>query len=130
MKKYLKFIVFLSFFLAIFLSFGNSFVKAVETPPPPTSGDGAGVIKLPSKPPGIPDVSVDGVVNTAIKLIFVVGQVAFVLVLLISGVMLITSAGNEQNVEKAKKGITFAVIGIVVLFSAWGMASFIVNQLK
>jgi amino acid transporter len=131
----MKKIVLLTLTLCIVASFAYfaqfNTVLAQSTPDDNTpTEEGSGGIKLPPKPPGIPDVSVSSLVSTVIRIMFAVGQVAFVIVLLSGGVMFITSSGNEQQVEKAKKAITFAIVGIIVLFSAWGIASFIVQQLN
>lgn len=84
---------------------------------------------LPKKPDKLPNVKIETVVKTATGLIFSVGEIAFVIVLLIGGVMFITSAGNEQQAEKAKKLLLYAIIGIVILTSAWGIAEFILGKL-
>lgn len=47
-----------------------------------------------------------------------------VLYIVISGFKYITSAGNEENMEKAKKQITYAVIGLVLI----GIAEFAVKD--
>lgn len=102
---------------------------STETSAASGGGSGGSAITLPENP-GLPVINVDNLIKQAIQIIFAVGQVSFVIVLLIGGVMFITSAGNEQQAEKAKKLILYAVIGIVVLFSAWGIADFIINKLK
>lgn len=85
---------------------------------------------LPEKPAKLPNVSVTGLVNRIIQIIFAVGQIAFVIVFLIGGVMFITSVGNEQQAERSKKLLLYAIIGMVVLFAAWGIAEFIIGQLS
>ncbi len=42
-----------------------------------------------------------------------------VLILIINGVKYITSRGNEEQVESAKAGITYAVVGIVIALFAY-----------
>lgn len=85
---------------------------------------------LPEKPAKLPDVDVTALVNRIIQIIFAVGQIAFVIVFLIGGVMFITSVGNEQQAERSKKLLLYAIIGMVVLFAAWGIAEFIIGQLS
>lgn len=50
------------------------------------------------------------VMNWLLGLIGVLGVIAFV----ISGIMYLTSAGDEGQAEKAKSVMTFAIIGLVV----------------
>lgn len=87
-------------------------------------------IITPTKPENLPDISMDKLVVEIVRLIMGIGQIAFVIVLLYGGVLLITSAGNQEQAEKAKKLMTYAVLGVIVLFSAWAIASYILSKLK
>ncbi|MBI5037807.1 MAG: hypothetical protein HZC01_03860 [Candidatus Kerfeldbacteria bacterium] len=57
----------------------------------------------------------------------VLGLVAVIMVL-IGGVMWMTSAGNEEKVRKAKEILRAAVIGLVVILLSWALVSFVINQ--
>lgn len=61
------------------------------------------------------------VLNTAY---FIAGAVA-VVVIIISGFNFVTSSGNAQKVAKARTGILYAVIGLVVIIFASVITSFI-----
>lgn len=52
-----------------------------------------------------------------------------VVIILIGGFKWMTAAGNEDKVGEAKKIITAGVIGLVIILAAWGIASFVLNQL-
>ncbi len=95
-----------------------------------SGGESAPTSILPDKPASLPDVELESVINKAIQIIFAVGQISFVIMLLVGGVMFITSAGNEQQAEKAKKLLLYAILGIVVLFAAWAIATFVIGQLS
>lgn len=41
-----------------------------------------------------------------------------------------TAGGNEEKVEKAKKIITAAVIGLVIILVAWAIVIFALNVLQ
>lgn len=62
-------------------------------------------------------------------LLLLVGVVA-VLFIIIGGFQYITSAGNPENVSKAKNTILYAVIGIIVTLLAYGIVRFIVDALS
>lgn len=49
--------------------------------------------------------------------------------MIIGGVMWMTASGNEQHVEKAKSLITNAVIGMIIVFSAYAITYFVTNTL-
>ena len=56
------------------------------------------------------------------------GIIAIVLILY-AGFIWMTAAGNEEKVEQAKKIITAAVIGLVIIFVSYALANFVVTQL-
>lgn len=60
-------------------------------------------------------------IPSLIGLIFVGGAIIFFFMLLISGIQWITSGGDKAAVEGAKGRLTQALIGIVVLFSAFAI---------
>ncbi len=56
------------------------------------------------------------------------GTIAVILVIY-AGFMWMTSNGNEDKVTKAKNILKAAVIGLVIILSAFAITSFIINQL-
>lgn len=52
------------------------------------------------------------------------------LMILISGFLFMTSAGNPQKIEKAKTALLYAVIGMVVGGSAAAIANMVVAWMK
>lgn len=58
----------------------------------------------------------------------VVGFVAIILIV-VSGLNMITSAGNAEGVASARKRLTGAVIGVALASLAWIIASYVINQL-
>ena len=59
----------------------------------------------------------------------VLGLMTLVAVVLIiyGGFVWLTAAGNEENVEKAKRIISAAVIGLIVILLAWAIVIFVAN---
>ncbi len=47
-----------------------------------------------------------------------------------AGFLWMTSAGEEEKVSKAKKLLTGAVIGLVIILSSWLLATFLINKLS
>lgn len=73
-----------------------------------------------SKPPGaLSDIS--KILSAGISLILIVaGLVAFVY-LLLGGIKWITSGGDKGQLEAARNQIIQALIGLIVVFAAWGI---------
>ncbi len=55
--------------------------------------------------------------------------VAFVILFIVGGLQYLTSAGNEEASTKAKKLLLDAVIGIVIVVSAWAIANWVLSGL-
>ena len=93
--------------------FGTEFVEGDGT------SDG---IRLGSRDPR---TMAAGIINTVLTLL---GVVAVVIVLL-GGFKWMTAAGNEEKVGEAKKLLGAGIIGLVIILAAWGIATFILDQL-
>jgi hypothetical protein len=52
-----------------------------------------------------------------------------VIIILLGGFKWMTAAGNEESVEEAKKILIAGVIGLVIILAAWGIASFVIDQM-
>lgn len=69
-------------------------------------------------------------IQTILSIIFtVIGSLA-VLVLIISGISYMTSGGDAQKVTRAKDGILYALVGIVVAASAEAIVAFVLARVK
>ena len=55
--------------------------------------------------------------------------VIFLILMIAGGLMWMTAGGNEQRVDKAKSLITNAVIGMIIVFSAYAITYFVTNTL-
>ncbi|MBI5412250.1 hypothetical protein HZA43_03700 [Candidatus Peregrinibacteria bacterium] len=49
--------------------------------------------------------------------------------LIYAGVLMVTSGGNEEQVTKGRKVITYAIIGIVIIVLAYTIVQFVTNLL-
>lgn len=55
--------------------------------------------------------------------------IIFLILMIVGGVMWMTASGNEERVTKAKSLITNAVIGMVIVFSAYAITYFVTETL-
>lgn len=69
------------------------------------------------------------VIANAAKVITLIAAFIAVIMIVVSGLNMITSAGNSESVASARKRLTGAVVGLVVASLAWVLASFVVNQI-
>lgn len=50
-----------------------------------------------------------------------------VLFIIISGLQMVTSAGNKDRYEAAKKTLTYAVLGLIIIVLAYAIVKFTIN---
>ena len=55
--------------------------------------------------------------------------IVFLVLIIYGGFVWMTSAGNEAKVLKAKKVLTNAVIGLIIIMSAYAITSFVFSAL-
>ena len=72
-----------------------------------------------------PRVVMAGIINTALGFL---GIIAVVMILL-GGFKYMTAAGAEEKIKDAKKIIIAGIIGLVIILSAFGIASFVISNL-
>lgn len=70
-------------------------------------------------------LSLGGMVSGFISLILILAGVAFFFILVIGGVKWILSGGDKAHTEGARNQITAALVGLVIVFSAWAIAGLI-----
>jgi len=107
-------IVFLTLVLAsLFLIVASPALAALDPIPNPAPG------KL------VDDVDFDDLVKRAINWgLYAAGSIA-VIFLIVGGFQYVASRGNEEQMEKAKKTITAAIIGIVIIVMAFAIVSIV-----
>lgn len=82
-----------------------------------------------NNPLGANVTSPDDIVSNVIKVFLgIVGAIAL-LIIIYGGFELLISAGNQEKVDKGKKALTWAVIGLVVVFGSYGITTAIFNAI-
>lgn len=72
-----------------------------------------------------PRETVAAIINVALGFLGIVA----VVIILMGGFTWMTAAGNEENVDKAKKLIFAGVVGLAIILSAYAIASFVLREL-
>ena len=70
----------------------------------------------------------EGIMSVVNVMLGFLGILAIIIILW-GGFRWLTSGGNEEKVGEAKKIITAGIIGLVIIFTAYAIASFVVTQL-
>lgn len=58
----------------------------------------------------------------------IIGALAF-LMIVISGFRYVLSAGNADRAKRAREGVVYALVGLVIALSAWAIVGFVVTNL-
>lgn len=69
-------------------------------------------------------------IGTIIKIILGLLGVLFLVLTIYSGFLWMTAGGNEKQLDRAKKMLINAVVGIVIILFSFGITSFIINALQ
>lgn len=69
--------------------------------------------------------SVSDIVGTVITTVLSLLGVIFLVLTVYGGYLWMTDAGNSEQVEKAKKIITAAVIGLIIVVAAYAITAFV-----
>ncbi|OGY45213.1 MAG: hypothetical protein A2744_00650 [Candidatus Buchananbacteria bacterium RIFCSPHIGHO2_01_FULL_44_11] len=113
-------------------------IAAEEDDKNPASPSLAGDINQQLQPVGdvygqtgtISESSLAETVAEIIKAVLALLGIIFIALMVYAGFMWMTSAGNEDRVEKAKKTIVAAVIGTVIIICAYIITAFVINSLQ
>jgi hypothetical protein len=84
----------------------------------------------PTAPPGAPApqdirVVVARLIQTAMSLLGIIA----VIIVLYGGFTWMTAGGNEERIGKAKQILTAGIIGLIIVASAYGIATFVITSL-
>jgi hypothetical protein len=67
------------------------------------------------------NISIGGIVSAGVTLILIIAALVSFVFLIIGGIRWMTSAGDKEGTSKAQSTITSALIGLVIVFSAWAI---------
>jgi len=73
----------------------------------------------------LPKISIDSLLKDIIKIIIALAWILLVIMLMISGVIFITSHGDEERVNLAKKIAKYAIMGAILILFIYAIAEFI-----
>lgn len=76
-------------------------------------------------PQSIPEI-IGALIGVFLSLIGII----FLVLIIYGGFLWMTSAGNEQKVYKAKKVLTQAFIGLLIVLSAYSITQFVFTSLQ
>jgi len=116
MSKKFKFI--LPFFLILVAGLASNFALAADF----GLNEVSNTVNLGQ---GDPRVMIGRVIQIALTFL---GVIALIL-MIYAGFLWMTSSGEEEKISQAKRILRNALIGLIIIMSAWGIATFVLNKL-
>ena len=89
----------------------------------------AGAITAPTQT-GLPSGSIAGSISSIIKTLATFIGGLSVLMIVISGIMYMSSGGDSSKVETAKNMLIYSIVGLVVALLAWVIVSATITAIK
>lgn len=80
--------------------------------------------------PNNPDPDVKNIIGTITETLFLVLAVVSVFVIIYAGFTMMTSAGDPGKVQKGKKTLIGAVIGLIISVIAYGLVKWVVDSIS
>lgn len=74
--------------------------------------------------------SVPELITSIIRVLFALISIAAIVIIIISGFRMVLASGNEEQLTKAKKAITWAIIGLIVSLLSFSIVSIIQNLIS
>lgn len=77
---------------------------------------------------GVPQVGPDKVLSGVLNTVYFVAGITAVIVIIICGILYSISQGDAAKTKRAKDGILYSVVGLVVIMMAFVITNFIIGR--
>ncbi len=80
-----------------------------------------------SGPPGLSVTNIGGLIGNVIPIVLGLTGFALLLMIISAGLTLMTSAGDAKKTESGKQRLTWAIVGFLVVFSAYWLVQILAH---
>ncbi|HAZ29019.1 MAG TPA: hypothetical protein DCY48_04590 [Candidatus Magasanikbacteria bacterium] len=94
-----------------------------------TVGDAGGALQTVVGKSGLKATDAAGYAGIVLAVLFYMSGLAFFVLMFYGGYLWLTARGKEDQVEKAKRVITAALIGLTIIFSAYAITYLVSSRL-
>lgn len=77
---------------------------------------------------GVPSMDADALLQNGLNLTYFIAGSAAVIVIVVGGIMYAISSGDAGKVAKAKNLLTYAIVGLVIVLSAFAITNFVIGR--
>lgn len=82
-----------------------------------------------NKPAGVPE-GAPGILDSIANILFIFAGAVAVIFIILGGYRYVTSQGNRELAEKAQKTLLYAVVGLIIVFTAFLIFNLIATRLE
>ncbi len=88
-------------------------------------------LALITKPDTLPDSSLtSGTVQSVLHFIFALAGIIALLFISVAAFRYVISHGDAENIKKAKNTILYAIVGLVIAMSGYGIVTFVFSRVR
>lgn len=84
--------------------------------------------KINSGDVGVPKVEADTAITGILNTVYFAAGIVAVVVIIISGFFYVLSNGDAAKVKRAKDGILYSVVGLVIVMTAFLITNFVIGR--
>lgn len=78
---------------------------------------------------GVPEVGADNVINGILNTVYFAAGITAVIVIIVCAIIYSVSQGDASRIKRAKDGILYSVVGLVVIMFAFVITNFVIRNL-
>ncbi len=77
---------------------------------------------------GVVELTGEELMHNALNLVYFIAGTVAVIVIVIAGINYVTSAGDASKVTRAKNMLTYSIVGLVIVLSAFAITNFVTGS--
>ena len=77
---------------------------------------------------GVQRINEDVLLTNILNFTYFIAGVVAIIVIIVAGIMYTSSSGDSSRVAIAKNALTYAIIGLVVVLSAFVLTNFVIGR--
>ena len=85
-------------------------------------------LKVSAKDTNIPTLTGDELLRNSLNIVYFVAGVLAVIMIVVSGIMYTISGGDTGKVAKAKNMLTYSIVGLIIVLSAFAITNFVIGR--
>lgn len=85
--------------------------------------------KIPAGPDtGIPKVEASTAITDILNIAYTAAGIVAVIVIIVSAIFYVISQGDASKIKRAKDGILYSIVGLVVVMLAFTLTNFVIGR--